>query len=234
LTRPPNVTDRHLGLIIDSLPGMVDARRRKLLRPILRDWYCTELREYLSEEPRAIIRQRVKRLEAVGRRADELLRALEAIEKADDRFWIVSEMARANDPYLSQSELDRQNDRFDEVREFLRSIALAAKTSTAIWKKSRGGPRNLTAYLVMLDAAAIFEWATGIKPTRRVDRITGCETGPFFTFAAAVWPVAFGRADDGLPAAMKNWAIGHKKYRDRSPLLYNLNMRHWEWGVFDR
>jgi hypothetical protein len=63
----------------------------------------------------------------------------------------------------------------------------------------------------MMDIAAIFEYLTEIEATRRVDRITHDEKGPFRDFAGAIWSILFA-GEDGLSAALKNWADGRKKH----------------------
>jgi len=98
-------------------------------------------------------------------------------------------------------------------------------------KQGKGQPRNVRAYLVMLDLAAIFEWLTDRKATRQVDRITNDETGHFWNFAAAVWPLVFGHGCDGLKSAMKNWKALRLKHNENSPFMLNV-LRHLEWGVF--
>jgi hypothetical protein len=86
-------------------------------------------------------------------------------------------------------------------------------------------------YLVIKDIAAIFEWYSGLKATRRVNRVSKGETGPFYRFAAALWPVIFGKGDDRLPAAIKKFAA----YREREgrALIANIAMRHREWRIFE-
>ena len=61
----------------------------------------------------------------------------------------------------------------------------------------------------MKDLAAIFEWLTGRKAARGVDRTYHTETGPFFRFAQSIWPVAFGNTR-GLKAAIKNFVEARK------------------------
>jgi hypothetical protein len=97
----------------------------------------------------------------------------------------------------------------------------------------RGQPRNAVAYFIMQDAAAMFEWVTGKKATRAINFDTGTETSPFHKFAAALWPVVFGESKKGLSSALKNWAAARKKYRERSPLMRNINVRHRQWRVFE-
>jgi hypothetical protein len=99
------------------------------------------------------------------------------------------------------------------------------------WKLGQGQPRNVKAYLVLQDAAAIYEWATGTTATREVDRETGSEVSPFFKFASILWPMIFGNGEAGLKAAIKNWAAWRKKHDERSALIVNIALRHREWGL---
>jgi hypothetical protein len=61
-----------------------------------------------------------------------------------------------------------------------------------------------------------------------VDRDLGKDTGPFWDFAAAVWPHVFGKGRYGLSAAMKNWEKKkrHPRYGG-SPFIRNT------WGIFN-
>jgi hypothetical protein len=101
-------------------------------------------------------------------------------------------------------------------------------------KRRPGQPRNKAAYLVLLDLAAIFKRLTGLKPEREVSRIDSRETGAFYCFCEAVWPLVFDCGVGGLAAAMKNWARDHQKYNESSALIANLQLRHPSWGVLRR
>jgi hypothetical protein len=103
--------------------------------------------------------------------------------------------------------------------------------TTEIWKPGPGQPRNITAYFVLLDAAAIFEWLTGVQATREVDRDNGKEIGSFFQFASVRWSVIFQDGIAGLPAAMKNWAEWRSEYDEPSALIANIAAGHPEWGL---
>jgi hypothetical protein len=225
----PEFTDRDVHLIKQSLPGTVDPTRLEKLPRILREWSHVELREHLSREPRAIDRDRRNRLKLVGKRASELLQALDALDE-DDRFGIVLQMAGAWQPHLvhvSQDKLAMVKHRLEEEPDFLSKLMIAAPSLTS--EPGRGRPRNIIAYLVMMDLAAIFKWLTGSEARRVVDRESGEETGPFARFAAAVWPVVFGQGDDGLGAALKNWASARNKFREESALIANIAMRQQTW-----
>lgn len=229
----PKFEDPDVKLIVASLPAGTDRQRLELLPKILREWSRTDLQEHLSREPRMIIRERNKRQKLVGKRAEELLQALHDLDD-HGRFAIALEMALAPGQTMwsvSQTKLARSNKRLDGARDFL--TRLAAATPRATSKQGRGQPRNIPAYLVMQDAAAIFEWVARMIATRAVDRIEHTETGPFWQFTAALWPVVFGKGDAGLASAMKNWARARNKYDERSALIANIAFRHPTWRIFE-
>jgi hypothetical protein len=118
--------------------------------------------------------------------------------------------------------------RIADERKFLSALTVAAAST---WKAGQKRPATVIAYLIVKDIAAIFEWCTGLEATRQVDRISHEETGPFYPFAAAIWPVIFGKGDDGLPAAIKNFA----KHRDREgrALIANIALRNPTWKLFE-
>jgi hypothetical protein len=223
--------------IAQSLPTPRSARHRELLPLVLREWE-PELQEHLSRESAETIRVRVEGLESIKKKASQLSKALDAIDE-HGRLSIVAEMvderwrlesvtprgfnARAGD-------FDDQNKRLKETRDYLAQLA-------AISPKKNTGPgrrRNLLAYLVLQDAAAIYEWFSGKKAARGVNRKDRKESGPFFRFALALWPVIFERGSAGLPAAMKNWKIGRSRFSERSPFIINLAMDNPTWRIFDR
>jgi hypothetical protein len=233
----PVFTDRDVSLIINSLPDAVDPQRLKLLPRVLREWSRNDLREHLSRESPAVTLKRARRVKAVGERARKLLRAMDAL---DDRDWcaIVAKMPRAGghlwskmreNPWREGSEILRLIPRIEEENSFLTKLVAAAP---AAWKRGRGHPKNIIAYLVMKDAAAIFEWLTEMDAKREVDRLSGKETGPFWRFVETIWPVVFGNTE-GLFAGMKNWANYRKKYREGCALIANIAMRHPTWGLFE-
>jgi hypothetical protein len=227
------LTDEAVSLICASLPNEADPRRRQLLPKILREWSLIDLHELPSIESHAIRRERIKRVKRVGKSVCILLQSLDAIDETD-RFVLASQMARMEGHAPSNSdgtEIKTLIKRIVEERDFLSRLAAAAPET---WNCNRGQPRNITAYLVIRDAADIFEWVTNIRATRVVDRHSGAEIGPFWQFVAAIWPVVFGKADGGLPAAMKNWASYRKRYDERSALIANIAMRHPTWGIFER
>jgi hypothetical protein len=249
----PQFDERAVELIKASLPAEIDQRRIDLLPLILSEWSVHILPEHLSREGRATVRTRYDRVKKVGNCATLLRQALEAIDQRG-RSWIVREIAReegstfftvSREKFTDMRErLHQEHDflkkltaatmrRLKQEDDFLRKLTAATLRLSEEDERSRGQPRNIRAYLVMMDIAAIFEWLTDRKATREVDRSNKKETGAFWHFAAAVWPHVFGRGSYGLSSAMKNWGTGHSRFGEESQLIRNIAMRHPEWGVLD-
>ena len=233
----PKFFPTNLREIAKSLPTPRSERHSELLPLVLREWEH-ELQEHLSRDSAATIRHRVRALESIKTKAGQLSKALDAIDE-HGRLSIVAEMvderrrlesvtrgfnARARD-------FSDQNKRLKEARDYL--AQLAAISPKTYWNTGRGRPRNLTAYLILRDAAAIYEWFSGKKAARGVDRTDKKESGPFFRFASTLWPIIFEKGGPGLPAAMKNWAMGVGNIASVLHIA-NLAMHNSSWRIFDR
>jgi hypothetical protein len=211
------------------LPKPLCMPRCELLPQVLLEWDRSALEEHLSREPRAHIRKRIKKLDTVTKLARLLQEALDKLERVD-RSAIVLQMIRAGRGIeeVNWKELAHRIARLEWLSEYLAKVG-GVQTSE-IWKLRPGQPPNLAPYLVLQDAAAIFEWLTGVKATRHVDRDNYTETGPFFQFASILWPIIFKKGTAGLPAAMKNWAEWRSEHNERSALIANIAARHPGWG----
>jgi hypothetical protein len=216
-----------LKRIAASLPDGVDQARRDRLPSILEEWARTDLQENLSRESQATRRERRRRLQVVEGRARDLLQSIEALDPAG-RFSIVYQMVGERP---SQAELEQQKQSLDTAMALLNR--LVESQPSAIWASGRGQPRNITAYLILKDIAAIYEWATGSKASRRYDpyKDEDQESGPFWTFAKAIWLAIHG-TEDGLSAAMKNWASYRARFGEESALIANIAMRNPSWRLF--
>jgi hypothetical protein len=170
---------------------------------------------------------RCHRLEQVRTDARKLLETLSALEDEDldGLVW------RGKD--VSKSEYKRQLERLAEVSEYIADLGTIAPE--VLWPLKGPRPPTITAYLVLQDAAAIFEWLTGTKATREADRDSHSEQiSPFFRFASILWPVLFGKGTSGLPSAIQNWAAWRKKFDEHSALITNITLRHPTWGISGR
>jgi hypothetical protein len=243
----PYFDKRAVDQILASLPPGIGQRRLDLLPRVLKHWSVTYLHEHLSRERPPILRRRYNQLTRIENCANNLRKALGALDQRG-RSWIALEMAREGGDRFSivEGETLRQmeewhrleseklaeiNERLTLEDDFLLKLGTATQRLVEEDKQGPGQPANVPAYLVMMDLAAIFEWLTGREATRVVDRIDKHETGHFWNFAAAVWPLVFGHGRKGLSAAMKNWEALRLKHNENSPFKLNV-LRHLEWGVF--
>jgi hypothetical protein len=222
--------------IQNGLPKPLNERRCRLLPEILSEWERTDLQRHRSQESRTEIRAKVKKLETVKKSALQLMKALDNVDEsghADIVFqMVIAERGGSRTPgAVRQVEFATRIDRLSQESEFLAKLAAIAPEK--YWPVTPRRPRNIPAYLVLQDAAAIYEWLTGRVAKREVDRVCGKETGPFFRFASTLWPVIFNRGAEGLPSAIKNWAAAKKQFRERSPLIINIAMRHPTWGILE-
>jgi len=225
----PRFSDKDLKIIADSLPAPRSKRRQELLPQILREWCHVDLPRHFSMEGQSAIRTRVKNVAKVGKLARELSQAFEEIDD-HGRRRIVYLIAEGEQKLDDRAEWTNIDDQLSKTREFLIRLATI---EPKVPDFGPGQPKKILPYLVLKDVAAIFEWYTGSKATRRVDRNTGEGIGPFWQFASALWPILFGNDTEGLPAAMKNWASWRSRFDEISALIANIDLRHPTWGVFD-
>jgi hypothetical protein len=228
-------TGREVTLIcrslIDSLPRQeIDQRRLELLPKILREWSRVDLRHILSMASSNLIAERAKRSQMLRSRARSLLQVLNAIDQRE-RTAIAFEDKHTSIGQVSSvacyAEIDDARKQLEELSIFLTRLISAPMS----WKRKPGQPRNVKAYLVMKDAAAIFEWVTYKRASRSVDPVTDSRS-PFWRFAEAIWSAVFHQTS-GLEAAMRNWDRGRKHYNERSALIANIALRHPTWGLFE-
>jgi hypothetical protein len=185
----------------------------------------------LSRESQSIKGDQINKLEVVRECARRLQEALKAIGD-NGRTALLAQMTSGSGSLdKGRSEFKAIAARLEQESDFLEK--LVAIDPREFWKPKRGRPRNLPAYFVLQDAAALFEWLSGIMATREVSRDDGTETGPFFHFASILWPTIFGNGVVGLPAAMKNWARYRKQFDERSALIANVALRHPAWGLYE-
>jgi hypothetical protein len=218
----PTLSDEDVRRIADSLPASAKPKRVQAMKCILREWSRVELPDHLSRRSlRLEWKQTNQTLMKIEKHAQELLQEIEALDGFSDILTtLAAARFRQHKPTSTgRDEEDRAERRVDEGLTFLRTL------STLASKPKRGQPPNITAYLVILDAVAMFEWASRKRAAREVDRMTGKETGPFREFLEALWPVVFGNGIYGLQAAMRRWEEARTKYDEKSPLIANIRMR---------
>jgi hypothetical protein len=232
---PVIFSDADAARIVRALRAEANPHRLGLLSQVLREWAQVDLVEYGEAEAfRASQPTRAARYKRTDRSAKELLNAIDALIEADDLILIGLEMCRTDQTIEMRQQRTLFTQKIMEQRDFLTRLIGAAQSLQSRMKSTPGQPRNITSYIVLLDIASIYEWLTGRKASRQVDRIDGNETGPLYLFAREVWPIVFNSGHDGLSAAMKNWAHGRRKFDESSALISNINLRHPTWRVFAR
>jgi len=223
---PGEFTDRDIRLILRAFTPASEGKRA-LAPKILRDWAEVALPQYWAwERARSEFPERQRQASAILSAARRFLASLQELDN-NMRTQIADRLA-LNAELIANEDRLRVRDRFETELEYLRDLITAIENISR--PRRRGRPRNRVARRVILDLAAIFEYLTDTKATRQVDSVSHEESGPFQHFAAAVWPVIFG-SDDGLAAALRNWDETRAKVY--SPVVYEMDLRNPEWGLFD-
>jgi hypothetical protein len=186
-------TSRELGLIAKALPKNTVERRLAVLPDIIRDWGRTDLPRlfWVKPEPVEVRNERYRRLKCFETAANQLANAFAALDKTDRTRLIIKLACPPNQyPYgLTSTNIEGAEHDLDKTYSLLpRLFAAAQAASEPYAPKRRPAPDNV-GYLVLQDLAEIFEWVTNIEATRRVDRKSRDDSGPFHHFTAAVWPL---------------------------------------------
>ena len=233
ISLPVEFTDREIASIIARLSysSTPPKRRLSLFPQLLREWARRDLADYVAvDEAIAILRASQKGIKGFLKRAGEMSVALESLERSGhlDELASALQFPRALRP--DDPKTDATLRTLFDLRLSLPEWTKSGHAYQQHLKRSRGQPINFTAHTVLLDLVSIYEWATDESAKRTVDRDEYQEAGPFFHFAAGVWPIVFASGGDGLSAAMRRF--GHKRATERSGLIANMNTRFPEWGLF--
>lgn len=223
---PIEFSERDIRLIQSSLPPGTDSEQIELLPSLLREWARVELRWHFARTPLPVLARQRMRLKKVAKRVAALIQALDELDGLD-RWALVERLGIAEGLGLLSACRNEQNKRrVDEWRSLTATVAAAAAEPQ--WKPGKGQPRNNIAQLVLQDLAAIFEYVTGLRASRVVDRRTREESGHFLNLARAVWPVVFHNGDFGLVSQLREWADDGGK---KSMLISGIALRRPEWGL---
>ena len=151
----------------------MSAHRRSLLPNVLREWAENELPEYaVFADSRESALEQTKRLAKVGSSAMAVL-------EPDDLTLIALEMGRTDESGPMRDRLEHFTEKLMEQSRSLPYLIARVASLQKRMKSGPGRPRNIIAYLVLRDTAAIYEWVTGDKARREVDRASGTEIGAF-------------------------------------------------------
>jgi hypothetical protein len=222
-------------------------QKQTLLTQILSEWGRIDLEEHLNRTPPTQVLAERKQLEKLARRADELAQLISDLPP-DVRFAVAGWELEALSPIepgsvvygpkpnVGYQQIQKADRRLSEEPARLKEIAAAASKVASIWEPVTLRHSTTIRYLVLQDLAAIFEYATGEKASRKV-RVdphpdAGHEYGAFWVFANASWQIVFG-STEGLGYAIQWWAAARAEYGEQSPVIRNVRLRHPEWRIFD-
>jgi hypothetical protein len=241
--KPPptagRLADDALKAIVAALPPNAAPERLILLPRLLREWGNRDLLDHLRRESSAMFRARQKRRQAVARCAKNLYEAISNLDDTDV-FGLALDIAvrKTGSTVLQvdQSEITTAQERLTWAERWLPELADAYGPSQR-QAGTRGRPRNIVSYLVMLDLEAIFEFVYDTSAERRVHREDhpeyGKEYGPFWDFVQPIWTLVFG-SNARLSAAMKAWSLARNEFGETSPIIANIALRHPEWRIFEK
>src|SRR3954453_4618570 len=100
--------NRQIQLIIKSLPGGVDPRKKQLLPKILKEWADNDLNWSLHRVHPTVVKERAKRMKAIAKHARDLSGALNEFEDYADDSWLPYELSKRIYFMGSQDEVSGQ------------------------------------------------------------------------------------------------------------------------------
>jgi len=232
---PIEFSDASLETIFAALEGQgpLPVHQRNLLPLLLRAWAWIDLLEYADVDAgRGTMRASQKPIGDFLKLAGKMSKLLAELE----RSGLVEDLSFALQyptPLRSVDSLSNPTrQKLSELQSDLSAWVPAGMAYQRRLGTGPGQPRNFTSQMVLLDLAAIYEWATGRAAVRSVAPKSGKDVGPFWIFVASVWPLVFADGMSGLSAAMRRF--GDMNSIERSPLLANMNLRYPEWGLFQK
>jgi hypothetical protein len=222
------LTAENLRSIAASVSSSANKSRLKLLPRILREWERTRLQQYLlPDSPKT---ENIVSIKEAARQLLDTLKGLDKVEWLDLKVHLIRERHTED---TSRQEFQNVDEILNATKFALSKLALLRPEHL---KRGPGRPRNIVGYLILQDAAAIFEWLHGDAPdkraSRRINRHTGRLEGPFHNFASTLW-VGVYESDARYSTALTNWASWQRR-EGRSVFMVNLALRRPSWRIFDR
>jgi hypothetical protein len=213
----PQFTEREIGLILKSFPAGTDPERLQKLAEHLPAWAKGELPILFRLPGRELTGEPRTQVLGVLRSAADLWKRLAALDPAARQAIFSALVPRPEERELrgfwwAKDETHSAGEAlFDEVIDRLDKLIRALDR---VPKHEGPGRRTNIMPLILIEhLAEMFEYVTGLKPARAIDRAPDeyapYETGSFYDFLAAVWPVIFD-SDAGLSSAFKKWAMVFK------------------------
>ena len=235
-----NFTTEQIECLMAALPGCTDARKRKLVAMILAEWARIDVETYLNRSPPEQVLAEHQLLEKLASCATELAQTLSRLGPGS-RLGVAYHLSKGRVGaetgvsawYNGVREIER---RLSEAPARFEGLAGAATETAAHWDPPRVRRDTVIHNLILKDLAAVFEYATGQLPGRRIRTDAhvdaGQNYGPFWDFASTAWPVLFG-STNGLDYAVRFWAKVRAEHGESSAVVTNMHFRHPEWRIFE-
>lgn len=112
-------SDEVISAISAALPADTDPARLAVLPELLRAWADEDLRQILSWETRAQLREREKRLRTVGAKTQELIDAIVALDRVAFFDIAIEPQMRRDGTSLFKTDVAAAKQRRDSVIEWL-------------------------------------------------------------------------------------------------------------------
>jgi hypothetical protein len=212
--KKPATTAEAREKILAALPFIIKGRREHGLA-ILSVW--DGIADFDHDNITAELARARIELEKLRRLADSLNRELEQLSFRADFHLAIA--------------LDPERRRLDEIKEAIRALVAGARKARSDLGKGRAGkPRKVAGVLFVQEASEVYEYLTGLRPERDVDRNTSRDCGHFFDFTRALW-IARRGAMPGLSNSIKRWAEFRKSDQARSGVIAHLASYYPEFGL---
>ncbi len=224
---PIEISPSDLEKVRRSLPeGLPEAKQRSILMLI------TEYARYdfpqLAIMPSPMdYAEAAKQIQGVSEQAERLRSLL--ISMSDLSEWHLADEIAGRRPKLGELAKQKQQvailDEIEQFTTFLGEISEIGEVPG--FQRRKGRPLDNINRLKTLDDLATILWSvTGEKEPRHEGRIFEPLNDPLFSFTSAMWPILFGRNQEGLKTALRKWrSKENNQYRYNSPIIHNIRIR---------
>jgi len=181
-----------------------------------------------SARDERVARQQLKRLRTLTEKLDALL--------ADSNDRTQHLLAVTLDPEGRKPIIPGEGyRRLEAIRSTVHALAVAVpRSELMIVRRVPGKPRTSAGPLFVQEASEVYEYLTGERAERRVERDPPhADCGPFYDFCKAIWQSRCGNVV-GLGNSLKRWAKFRNADDTSSRVIAQLAHLYPEWGLFTR
>ena len=212
LTGLPKVSaipDDEFTRITKLLPTALDTDK-SLYFHVLLDYWCgyaipDHVQMFQKTAPETI-----ERLLNATSAINSLNETINSLKDHNELTLVVMPLILKQTELWRRSEIAKVSAEINKMLDFAMDIKNSINETVQNIKPKRGQRKNHFGYIIILDLAAIFKWATGKAPTRVYNDYQGKETGPFRAFAEHIWKYAISEDGKGFDTSFRNWSDNKK------------------------